>query len=163
MKNKKRAIWHTDLTVEQCINIFKEKIPAVYNTPIMAKEKMITGEMQDNGDFNLTLATRSNKKDIIMCGNLKESEIGGTEINIKYKYSLISKIFMWIYLIIVILYAIFAILFLFFRIFPYKDIFRIINVIIMLFNTFTLSLSLRQSGPLFRQISDMYKCERKKI
>ena len=65
MGKRKRAIWYTDYSVEQCKEIFKEKIPAVYSTPLTyrSKEKYITGDIQDNGDF--FLAKESNSKNQI--------------------------------------------------------------------------------------------------
>ena len=165
MSKRKRTIWYTDYSVEQCKEIFREKIPAVYTTSFRQKEKFITGNIQDNGEFFLTEAKRSNIKDLEMCGNLKESDGVGTEITLKYKYSLRRKVFDIIFWCIIAFYVALSILRVLrvINIVKENDVISIFQIFGSIFFLWLFSVEWNQTFRLLNQVKTMFNCERKKI
>ena len=161
MAKKKRAVWHTDFSVEQCKEIFKEKIPAVYTTPFTATEKYITGEIQDNGDFFLACVKRNNKRDIELRGNLKDADGGGTEITLKYKQFLKLKTLYIFFIVLGIVFFTISLLRLL-HVVKETDFINIFSGFwILLYTPFFIFTN--QSSRLSQQVLNMFKCDRKKI
>ena len=157
----KRKIWHTDYTIEQCREIFGEKIPAVYKTPLFAWKKQIEGEIRDDGYFNLSLATRG-KKDFELHGNLKESESGGARIFMMYKFSLRAQIFNIIFYVLsaaVILNSVLSLLGAASYIPNLYNAYLAVYLALIVINP----ISPFKTIILFNQIKDMFKITKKKI
>ena len=111
----KKNILRTNLNVEQCREIFKNRLPVSYKTgKVRSKEKTITGDINNNGDFWLAHANRHNErgKEIELTGSFKETG-NGTEIIYEHIYPSKHKIMFVVNIIVmifIVIHTIFAVL-----------------------------------------------------
>jgi hypothetical protein len=162
----KKKILRTNLNIEQCKEIFKNKLPVTYKTgKRRRKEIMIIGDMDNSGDFWLAHANRHNErgKDIELSGNFRETG-AGTEISYKHIYPLKHKIWCGINLIIsifILVHTVFAVL----NRFPNdyfldSGIITIVFLMITIFNGLTLTRAYsKETAKMMIEIKTLFNCK----